>query len=141
MTASSTLAILLLLGVIARVFATFGNSSSDCPAVSSRSGFSVVFPSTSAVCFSTSADPVAETFGTTVDSLALRPAGVSCSASTMEDVPSPNLGTVAVSMYLCRWVKTLIFLHFGTTEMAEATIFIFFPAFAKGKCSLDTRSR
>jgi hypothetical protein len=96
MTASSTLAILLLVGVIARVFATFGNSGSDGPTVSSRSGISTVFPSASAVCIITLADPVAETFGTAVDSLALRLAGAACAASTVEDVPSPNFGTTAV---------------------------------------------
>jgi hypothetical protein len=58
MTASITLAILLLLGVIAGVFATFGNSGSGgglkifCgSAVSSRSDSSAVFPLASAVCF------------------------------------------------------------------------------------------
>jgi hypothetical protein len=125
MTASNTLAILLLLGVIAGVFATFGNSGSDGPVVSSRSGFSAIFPSASAVCISTSDDPVAETFDTATDSSALRPVGAACSDSTVED-------TMAVLMYLGRWVKTLIFLPFGTTEMVEAAVFLFFPYFREG---------
>jgi hypothetical protein len=88
MTASSTLAILLLLGVIVGVFATFNNSGSGGPIVSSWSGFSAVFPSASVVCIGTSADPVAETFGTTADSLALRLVGAAHSASEGDDVPS-----------------------------------------------------
>jgi hypothetical protein len=50
----------------------------------------------------------------------------------VEDVPSSNFGTVAVSIYLGRWVKTLIFLPFGTTEMAEGVVFLFFPCFHEG---------
>jgi hypothetical protein len=132
MTASNTLAILLLLVVIAGVFATFGNSGSNGPVVSSRSGFLAVFPLALAVCFSTSAEPVAETFGTAADSLVLRPAGAACSASAVEDVPSSNFGTMAVSMYLGWWVKTLIFLPFGTMQMAEVVVFLFFPYFCEG---------
>jgi hypothetical protein len=130
--ASSTLAILLLLGVIAGAFDTFGNSGSAGAVVSSQSSFSAAFPLTSAVCFGTSADPVAETFGTTADSSELRLAGVACSVPAVEGVPSPSFGTVTVSMYLGRWVKTLIFLPFGTTEMAEAAVFLFFPCFREG---------
>jgi hypothetical protein len=50
----------------------------------------------------------------------------------MEDVPSPSFGTVVVSIYLGRCVKTLIFLPFGTTEMAEVVVFLFFPCFREG---------
>jgi hypothetical protein len=132
MTASSTLAILLLLGVIIEVFATFSNSASGGPAFSSPSGFSAVFSSASTVYISTLADLVAETFGTATDSLALRMAGAACSASTVEDAPSSNFGTMAVSMYLGRCVKTLIFLPFGTAEMAEVAVFLFFPFFREG---------
>jgi hypothetical protein len=38
----------------------------------------------------------------------------------------------AISMYLGQWVKTLIFLPFDTTEMAEAAVFLFFPYFHEG---------
>jgi hypothetical protein len=82
MTASSTLAILLLLGVIAGAFETFGNSGFGgglkifgSPTVSSRSGSSVAFPLASGACFGASADSVAGTFGTSANS-SLEPAGV-----------------------------------------------------------------
>jgi hypothetical protein len=139
MTASSTLAILLLLGVIAGAFDTFGNSGScgrlkifGGPVVSSQSGSSVAFPLASAICLGASVDPVAGTFGTSADSSALRPIGADYLGSAMEDVPSLSFGTVAVSIYLGRCVKTLIFLSFGTTEIAEAVVFLFFPCFREG---------
>ena len=88
MIASNTLAILLLLGVIVGVFATFGNSGSSGPAISSWSGFLVVFPLALVVCIGTSVDPVAGTFGTAADSSALQPVGAAHSASAVEDVPS-----------------------------------------------------
>jgi hypothetical protein len=138
MTASSTLAILLLLGVIAGAFDTFGNSGSGGglkifggPAVSSQFGSSAAFPLVSSVCFGASADPVAGTFGNSVNS-SLVLAGTGYSASVVEDVPSPSFGNVAVSMYLGRCVKTLIFLPFGTAEMAEVAAFLFFPCFREG---------
>jgi hypothetical protein len=37
-------------------------------------------------------------------------ARVAFSASAVEEVPSPNSGTTAVSIYRGRWVKTFIFL-------------------------------
>jgi hypothetical protein len=139
MTASSTLAILLLLGVIAGAFDTFGNSGSGSrlkifcgPAVSSQSGSLTTFPLASAVFFGASADPVAGTFGTSTDSSTLWLAGADCPGSAMEDVPSPSFDTVAVSIYLGRCVKTLIFLPFGTTKIAEAAVFLFFPCFREG---------
>jgi hypothetical protein len=68
-TASSTLAILLLLGVIARAFDTFGNSGSagglkifGSPTVSPSSSSLAAFPLASAPCFGISTDPVAGTF-------------------------------------------------------------------------------
>jgi hypothetical protein len=39
---------------------------------------------------------------------------------------------VAVSIYLGLWVKTLIFLPFGTTAIVEAATFLFFPCFRRG---------
>ena len=63
MTASSTLAILLLLGVIAGAFETFGNSGFGgglkifgSPTVSSRSGSLTAFPLAWVACFGASAD-------------------------------------------------------------------------------------
>jgi hypothetical protein len=94
------LAILLLLGVVAGAFVTFGNSAS----ASGRkiSGFLAV---SSLASFGSAIG----TFGTSVDSLELSPAGATCSVPVVEDVPSPNFGNMVVSMYLGRWVKTLIF--------------------------------
>jgi hypothetical protein len=128
MTASSTLAILLLLGVVAGAFATFGNSASVGGL--KISGCAIAFPSSGSLtasslepapCFGVLTSLTAGAFGNSV-----------CYASAVEDVPSLSLGTMAVSMYLGRCVKTLIFLPFGTTEMAEATIFLFFPCFREG---------
>jgi hypothetical protein len=114
MTASSTLAILLLLGLIAGVFDTFDNSSSDGglkifggPAVSSRSSSSVAFPLASIACLGALADSIAETFGISADSL-LEPAGAGCPGSVVEEVLSTSFSTVAVSMYLGRCVKTFL---------------------------------
>jgi hypothetical protein len=39
---------------------------------------------------------------------------------------------VAISIFLGRCVKTLIFLPFGTAEMAEVAVFLFFPCFHEG---------
>jgi hypothetical protein len=72
------------------------------------------------------------TFGTTVDSSALRVAGAAGSALATEDVSSHNFGIVAVSMYLGLWVKTLIFLPFGATGMAKVAAFLFFPCLREG---------
>jgi hypothetical protein len=134
----STLAILLL-GVIAWAFDTFGNSGSGGglkifggPVVSSRSVSLAAFPSASAVSFGASADPVAGTFGTLADFSALHSTGADCPGTAMEDVPSPSFGTEAVSIYLGRCVKTLIFLPFGTAGMAEAAVFLFFLCFREG---------
>jgi hypothetical protein len=135
MTASSTLAILLLLGVVAGAFVSFGNfasagglkifgSSTFSPSFGSLAAFSLA----SAPSFSVSAGPIAGTFGNS-DRSSLGMAGAGCSASAMEDVPSPSFGNVTVSMYLGRCIKTLVFLPFGTAEMAEAAIFLFFPCF------------
>jgi hypothetical protein len=67
-----------------------------------------------------------------IQSIPLGPVGTGYSTSAVEDVPSPSFGTVAVSMYLGRCVKTLIFLPFGIAEMAEMVAFLFFPYFREG---------
>jgi hypothetical protein len=130
MTASSTLAILLLLGVVAGAFITFGNSAST----GGLFGNTIVFYNSGSLATPSlaSADPTIGTVGTTVDPSALRTAGAACSASAAEEVPSPNSGTIVVSIYRGRCVRTLIFFPFGTAEMAKATVFLFFPAFARG---------
>jgi hypothetical protein len=122
---SSTLAILLLLGVIAGAFDTFGISGSadglkifGSPTVSPSSGSLAAFPLASAPCFGISTDPVAGTFDNSAN-FSLGLAGAGCYTSAVEDVPSPSFGTMAVSMYLGKCVKTLIFLPFGTTKMPK----------------------
>jgi hypothetical protein len=132
MTESSTLAILLLLGVVAGAFVTFGNSASAGGL--KISGNTITFSSSGFLAASSlaSAGSAIGSFGTIVDSWALRLIGAACSVSAVKDVPSLNFGNMVVSMYLGRWVKTLIFLPFGATEMAEAVVFLFFPCFRVG---------
>jgi hypothetical protein len=62
----------------------------------------------------------------------LAPAGARYSGSTAEEGPSASFGTLAVSMYLGRCVKTLIFFPFGVAEMVEAATFLFFSYFREG---------
>jgi hypothetical protein len=121
MTVSSTLAILLLLGVVAGAFATFGNFASTV-------GLKI---SGSTITFSSSGFLAASSLASTGSAIGTFDSSI-CLASTVEDVPSPSFGTVAVSMYLGRCVRTLIFLPFGTTEMAEAAVFLVFPCFHEG---------
>jgi hypothetical protein len=140
-TASSTLAILLLLGVIAGVLDTFGNSGSGGGlrifvnhADSSSSGYLADFSLASVGRFGTSIDLIFScpiTFGASADS-PLAPAGPGYSGSAVEEIPSASFGTLAVSMYLGRCVKTLIFFPFGVAEMAKVAAFLFFPCFHEG---------
>jgi hypothetical protein len=52
--------------------------------------------------------------------------------SVAEEAPSASFGTLAVSMYLGRCVKTMIFLPFGVAGIAEVIAFLFFPYFCEG---------
>jgi hypothetical protein len=147
MTASNTLAILLLLGVIAEAFDTFGNSGSagwlkifGSPTVFPSYGSMAAFSLASAPCFGVSTGPAAGTFSNSVSS-SLGMAGAGCSASAVEDVPSPSFGTVAISMYLSRCVKTLIFFPSAQQRWLKRQFSFSFPAFARDKCSPGTRSR
>jgi hypothetical protein len=129
------------LGVIAGNLDTFGNSGSSgglrifgSPVDSSSSGSSTVFSLASIGRFGASADsafsyPIA--FGTSGDS-PLAPSGAGYSGSAVEEVPSASFGTLAVSIYLGRWVKTLIFLPFGVEEMAEVAAFLFLSLLSRG---------
>jgi hypothetical protein len=129
MTVSSTLAILLLLGVVAGAFVTFGKSA---PAGALKIfGIITVFSNFGFLDASSlaSAGPAIGTYGTTIDPLALQAVGAACFALAVEEVPSLNSGTTTVSIYRGRCVKTLIFLPFGTAVVAEAIIFFFFPFF------------
>jgi hypothetical protein len=54
------------------------------------------------------------------------------SGSTAEEGPSASFDTLAVSMYLSRYVKTLTFFPFGVEEIVKATAFLFFHCFRKG---------
>jgi hypothetical protein len=90
-----------------------------------------LFSVASAECFGAPADsifPCPIISGTSADS-PLESAGAGYPGSAVEDVPSASFGTVAVSMYLGRCVKTLIFLPFGAAEMAELAAFLFFPCY------------
>jgi hypothetical protein len=126
------------LGVTAGAFDTFGNSGSagglkifGSPTISPSYGSLAAFPLASAPSFGVLTDPAAGTFGISANS-SLGTVGAGCSTSAVEYVPSPSFDTVAVSMYLGRCIKTLIFLPFGTTEMAEVAAFLFFPCFHEG---------
>jgi hypothetical protein len=121
---------------------TFGNSGSGgglrifgSLADSSSSGSSTVFSLASAGRFGASASSIFSCpaiFGTSADS-SLALAGVGYSSSEAEEIPSTSFGTLAVSMYLGRCVKTLIFFPFSVAEMAEAAAsFLFFPCFREG---------
>jgi hypothetical protein len=135
MTASSTLAILLFLGVVAGAFATFGNSASAGGLKifgSFGSGSLTTSSLASASCSIVFAGPASETFSNLVRSYPGM-VGAGCSASAAaKDVPSPSFSTMAISMYLGRCVKTLIFLPFDKTEMVDAAVFLFFPCFREG---------
>jgi hypothetical protein len=113
-------------------FATFGNYASTGGL--GISGSTIIFLNFGFLAAPSSAltGSTIGIFGTIVNSSALRVAGVACSASAAEDVCSPNFGTMVVSIYLGRWVKTLIFLPFDTTEMVEVAVFVFFPCFHEG---------
>jgi hypothetical protein len=91
MTVSSTLAILLLLGVVAGAFVTFGNSVSTGGL--RIFGSSTVFSNSGSLA---SADPTIGAFDNTVEPSASASAGAT---SIAEEVPSPNSGTTAVSIY------------------------------------------
>jgi hypothetical protein len=98
-TASSTLAILLLLGVAAGAFCTFGNS-----AYAGGLRISGIFTDfstfgSSAVSSLALAGLTVGTFGTTIDSSALCTMGAACFAWAVEEVPSPNSGTTVGSIY------------------------------------------
>jgi hypothetical protein len=129
MTASSTLAILLLFGVTAGIFyasADFLNSGSlDVFVIASAGHFSTSVVS----AFGCSAAVFG--FGTLADS-PLASAGAGNSGSIAEEGSSASFGTLAISMYLGRCVKTLIFFPFGVAEMDEAAAFLFFPCFCEG---------
>src|SRR5699024_3640668 len=111
-TASSTLAILLLLGVAAGPFCIFGKfASTGGLRISGIFTVSSTFDS-SVISSLASAGPTVGTFGITIDSSALCTMEAACFASVVEEVPSPNSGTIDGSIYHGRWVRTFIFLPF-----------------------------
>jgi hypothetical protein len=113
-TASSTLAILLLFGVIAAIFDTFGSSVS-CNRLKAF-GCSIDFLSPSSLADSDLVSTGAEKLG-----------------SHVEVDPSIGFDTLVVSACLGRCVKTLTFFVFGVLEIAEAVAFLFFPCFHEGQ--------
>jgi hypothetical protein len=143
MTASNTLAILLLFGVAVGIFVIFGSSVScdglrifGCPTDLLGFSFLAVF-SVSLVRFGTSVvlvfscTIITDGFGTSTNP-PLASAGAGNSGSTAEEGPSVSFGTLAASMYLGRCVKTLIFFPFGVADMLEVAAFVFFPYFREG---------
>jgi hypothetical protein len=127
--ASSTLAILLLFGVTAGIF--------DISANFLNYGSSVIFALALAGCFGTSAT-LASVYSVAVFRISssadpvVASVGAGNSGLAVEEGPSSSFGTLAVSMYLGRCVRTLIFLPFGVAEMDEAAVFLFFPCFREG---------
>jgi hypothetical protein len=112
-TASSTLAILLFLGVVTGILDGFGGSVM-------HGGLRTFSGSAAFFSFGYSAGSVLASTGT-------EPLG-----SDIEADPSISLGTSAVSMRLGQCVKTLTFFNFGALEATEVTVFLFFPCFREG---------
>jgi hypothetical protein len=109
----STLAILLLFGVIATIFDTFGSFVSCNGLKAFNCSVDFLSPSSSA-----GSDMVSMS----VERLGSRP----------EVDPSIGFDTSVVSARLVRCVKTLTFFGFGVLEIAEAAAFLFFPCFCEG---------
>jgi hypothetical protein len=107
-TASSTLAILLFLGVVTGILDGFGGSVM-------HGGLRTFSGSAAFFSFGYSAGSVLASTGTDI-----------------EADPSISLGTSAVSMRLGQCVKTLTFFNFGALEATEVTVFLFFPCFREG---------
>jgi hypothetical protein len=93
------------------------------------SGRSVAFSNSGFLVVSSSASTGSTigTFGTTVDSSALRAAGAAGFASAAEDVSSPDFGTVAVSIYLGLWGQNFDFLALRHSRNGRSGIFPLFP--------------
>jgi hypothetical protein len=120
--ASSTLAILLFLEVVARILDGFGSSivhgglsAFNCPAA-----FSSFDSSASSILASTDTKRLGSAIGATL---------------------SISFSTSAVSMRLGRRVKTLTFFVFDVLEVTEVAAFLFLLASTKDNNSLDTQSR
>jgi hypothetical protein len=113
MTASSTLAILLFLRVVAGILDAFGNSVS-C------GGLRAFSYSTAFFSFGPSVGPV------------LASTGAERLGSDIEVDPSISFGTSVVSMRLGQCVKTLTFFNLGALKVAEVAVILFFPCFCKG---------
>jgi hypothetical protein len=111
-TASSTLAILLLFGITEAIFAIFGTSVPP-------NGLETFNCSVAIFDFGSSAGSIlASVIAGSLDSRA-------------EDL-STGLGSSAVSSRLGQCVKTLTFFGFGVLEIAEAATLLFFPCFREG---------
>jgi hypothetical protein len=106
------LAILLLLGVVAEAFCTFDSFVSV--------GGLEIFGTSSALLTLASAGLAMGTFDVTVAFSVLCATAAVSVASAAEEDPEPNSGTTAGSIYYRGWVKTFIFLPFGTPAVVEA---------------------
>jgi hypothetical protein len=112
-TTSSTLAILLFLGVAAGMLDGFGSF--------------VVHGGLSA--FNSSA--VFSSFGSSIG-FVLASTGKKRPGSMIGATPSLNFDTSVVSMRLGRCVKTLTFFDLDTLEVTKVAAFLFFPCFREG---------
>jgi hypothetical protein len=112
-TASSTLAILLFLGVAAWMLDGFSSS--------------VVHGGLNA--FNCSA--AFSSFGS-LAGFVLASTGIGRPSSVRGAIPSLSFGTLVVSMRLGRCVKTLTFVDLDALEVVEIAAFLFFPCFHEG---------
>jgi hypothetical protein len=112
-TASSMLAILLFLGVVAEILDGFGSSvvHGGLSAFNCSATFSSFGSSAGSVLASTGTERLGSAIGATL---------------------SISFGTSVVSMRLCRRVKTLTFFDFDELEVTEVAAFLFFPCFYEG---------
>jgi hypothetical protein len=112
-TASSTLAIPLFLGVVAGMLDGFDSSvvHGGLSAFNRSVAFSSFGSSTGFVLASTETERLGSALGA---------------------VPSISFGTLAISMRLGWCVKTLTFFYFDAPEVAVVAAFLFFPCFREG---------
>ena len=112
-TASSTLAILLFLGVVAGMLDDFGSFVvlGGLNAFNCSAAFSSFDSSAGFVLASTDTERL---------------------GSAIAAALSISFGTLAISMRLGRRVKTLTFFDFDVLEVTEVVAFLFFPCFREG---------
>jgi hypothetical protein len=85
--------------------------------------------------------PECRHFGTTIGSSALCTMEATCFASVVEEVPSPNSGTMAGSIYRGRWVRTFTFSPSAQQWWPKRQPFSSFPTFVAGSDNQGIRSQ